>query len=160
MKKGSTKSLCNLTEKGISVNKLIGEIALLLANAISRENDANGIAQGYRAILFSLAENDGVTQFEISKRVGVKPPTTSVALSKMESEGYIVRTVNKDDLRKSVVSLTPRGREVVDNMLAVFTDCDKAIASVLTEDELQTLADLRTVVKERIYKEKEENNGK
>ena len=160
MKKGSTKSLCNLTEKGISVNKLIGEIALLLANAINRENDANGIAQGYRAILFNLAENDGVTQFEISKRVGVKPPTTSVALSKMESEGYIVRTVNKDDLRKSVVSLTPRGREVVDNMLAVFTDCDKAIASVLTEDELQTLADLLTVVKERIYKEKEENNGK
>lgn len=159
MKKGSTKSLCNLTEKGISVNKLIGEIALLLANAISRENDANGIAQGYRAILFNLAENDGVTQFEISKRVGVKPPTTSVALSKMESEGYIVRTVNKDDLRKSVVCLTPRGREVVDNMLAVFTDCDKAIASVLTEDELQTLADLLTVVKERIYKEKEENNG-
>ena len=160
MKKGSTKSLCNLTEKGISVNKLIGEIALLLANAISRENDANGIAQGYRAILFNLAENDGVTQFEISKRVGVKPPTTSVALSKMESEGYIVRTVNKDDLRKSVVSLTPRGREVVDNMLAVFTDCDKAIASVLTEDELQTLADLLTVVKERIYKDKEENDGK
>lgn len=160
MNNGSSQSLCNLSDSDRSVNKLIGEIAILLANAINKENDAQGVSQGYRAILFSLAESDGVTQFEISKRVGIKPPTASVALSKMESEGYVTRTTAKDDLRKTIVTLTPKGRGTVDNMLAVFTDCDRVIANVLTETELETLANLLTIVKERVYKENEEKNGK
>lgn len=149
-----------MSENGTSVNKLIGEIAILLANAINKENDAQGVSQGYRAILFNLAESDGVTQFEISRRVGIKPPTVSVALAKMEAEGYVVRKTANDDLRKILVTLTPKGREVVNNMLAVFTDCDKVIAKVLTDTELETLKNLLTIVKERVYKEKEEKNGK
>ncbi len=158
MKNENERSYTELYGNDTSVNKLIGEIAVILANSINKENDANGVAQGYRAILFSLAESDGITQYEISKRVGIKPPTTSVALGKMESEGYVERVTSKDDLRKTIVTLTPKGREVVDNMLAVFTDCDRVIAKVLTEDELATLKNLLTIVKERVYKEKEENS--
>lgn len=158
MKNENERSYTESYGNDTSVNKLIGEIAVILANSINKENDANGVAQGYRAILFSLAESDGITQYEISKRVGIKPPTTSVALGKMESEGYVERQTSKDDLRKTIVTLTPKGREVVDNMLAVFTDCDRVIAKVLTEDELATLKNLLTIVKERVYKKKEENS--
>ena len=157
MNNSDERSCCVYTEGDFSINKLIGEIAILLANAISKENDSKGVAQGYRAILFSLAESDGVTQLEIAKRVGIKPPTVSIALAKMESEGYVLRTHLKGDLRKSVVTLTDKGRAVVDDMLGVFFDCDKSIAKVLTDEELATLKNLLIVVKERIYKEKEEN---
>ena len=147
-------------ENCVSVNKLIGDIAILLAHAINRENDANGIAQGYRAILFCLADSEGITQYEISKRVGIKPPTTSVALSKMEAEGYVTRETSKDDLRKTIVRLTPKGRELADNMLAVFFDFDKVIAGTLTQKELGTLTELLKVVKERIENGKTDDEAK
>ncbi len=137
-------------EQTSSVNRLIGEIAVLLANAINKENDAKGVAAGYRAILFCLAHEDGISQFEISKRVGIKPPTASVALAKMEAEGYVVRISPKEDQRKMIVKLTEKGRDAVDGILAIFTECDRIVASVLTEDELSTLMNLLAVVKERV----------
>lgn len=153
----NSRGFCDSYGGSASVNKLIGEIATLLANAINKENDAKGVAVGYRAILFCLAQNDGITQLEISKRVGIKPPTTSVALSKMEAEGYVTRRTAKDDLRKILVTLTPKGRDIVNGMLDVFFEFDKIIAKVLTAEELDTLKNLLTIVKKRVSIIKEEN---
>lgn len=137
-------------EQTSSVNRLIGEIATMLANAINKENDANGVAAGYRAILFCLAGEDNISQLEISKRVGIKPPTTSVALTKMEAEGYVIRENTREDMRKMIVKLTEKGRETVDNMLAIFTEFDRMVASVLTKEELDTLKELLFIVKKRV----------
>ena len=148
-------SSCFPNDHDRSVNILIGEIATLLANAVNKENDANGVAVGFRAILFCLAQKDGITQLEIARKVGIKPPTASVTLVKMETEGYITREAPKNDLRKIIVRLTDKGRETVNNMLEVFFECDRVIASVLTKNELSTLTDLLQRVKDRVYAEKD-----
>ena len=135
--------------KGLSVNTVIGDIALILAEAINRENNAGGIPNGYRAILFYLAQNNGISQLELARLVGIKPPTVSVSLQKMESDGFVTRKTDPDDQRRTIVYLTEKGNKAAMAMFAVFSKYDAMLDGVLTEEESELLRTLLLKVRER-----------
>ena len=136
--------------EGLSVNMVIGDIALVLAEAINRENDAGGIPNGYRAILFHLAGNNGISQLELARLVGIKPPTVSVSLQKMEADGFVTRKTDSDDQRRTIVSLTEKGRETAMAMFAVFSKYDAMLDGALSEEETEQLRTLLLKVRERV----------
>ena len=53
---------------------------------------------------------DGLTQRELSRRVGTAEPTTLEQLRNMEKHGHITRKRSKEDRRVVHVLLTPKGR--------------------------------------------------
>src|SRR5690606_21573463 len=62
--------------------------------------------------LRTIWEEDGLTQKEIGRRVGILEAATGSALDKLERRGLIERTRNSADRRKISVCLTERGREL------------------------------------------------
>jgi DNA-binding MarR family transcriptional regulator len=60
--------------------------------------------------LRALWEEDGLTQRELSARVGATEPTTAQQLAKMERQGYVERRRSTEDRRSVRVALTGAGR--------------------------------------------------
>lgn len=146
-----------IAPENMSIHMLIGEISKITNVTIHKKSEMLGLPQGYRSIIFHLAHNDGITQLELSKLTRLKPPTVSVSLQKMELEGLVTRTADKDDLRKTIVSLTDKGKEIVKSITEVFECYDKAITETLTASEAEQLKSLLIKVRESIISESEEN---
>src|SRR4051812_49258700 len=71
-----------------------------------------GITLGMWYFLRALWEEDGLTQRELSQRIGTMEPTTLTAIAGMERAGLVTRKRNEQDRRKINVSLTQRGRDL------------------------------------------------
>ena len=69
-----------------------------------------GVTRGQWYFLRVLWTEDGLSQRELSARVGMMEPTTVIALRSMEKAGLIRRVRSTDDKRKAQVWLTPKAQ--------------------------------------------------
>jgi DNA-binding MarR family transcriptional regulator len=77
----------------------------------------HGVTRGQWYFLRVLWTQDGLSQRELSARVGMMEPTTVIALRSMERAGLIRRIRSRDDRRVTRVSLTPKARRIRDGLL-------------------------------------------
>jgi DNA-binding MarR family transcriptional regulator len=80
---------------------------------------AYGLKRGQWYFLRVLWSEDGLSQRELSERVGTMEPTTVIALRSMERAGLIRRVRSEQDRRKAQVWLTPKAKRMRDDLLAV-----------------------------------------
>jgi DNA-binding MarR family transcriptional regulator len=78
-----------------------------------------GVARGHWYFLRVLWIQDGLTQRELSARVGMMEPTTAIALRGMEKAGLVRRARSREDARRAHVWLTPLGRRLERQLLPV-----------------------------------------
>lgn len=71
---------------------------------------SHGVSTGMWFFLRALFHEDGISQRELSARVGLMDPTTVEQIRNMEARGYIVRRRSPGDKRKINVYLTAKGR--------------------------------------------------
>lgn len=69
--------------------------------------------------LRALWENDGMTQTELGTRLGSDRGTISFVLTTMEKQGLIERRVDAQDLRRTRVFLTSRGKRLRGPLLSI-----------------------------------------
>lgn len=113
-----------------------------ISRALERRTLPHGISSGQWRFLRVLWVEDGMTQRELSRRVGLREPTTVTALKGLEAAGLIHRWQSPDDRRKLHVYLTPKARQLK-AVLAPYIDEVNAIAvQGLSNDEVRTLQDL------------------
>jgi DNA-binding MarR family transcriptional regulator len=75
---------------------------------LERRIAPHGVTRGQWYFLRVLWTQDGLSQRELSARVGMMEPTTVIALRSMEKAGLIRRVRSKDDRRVTHVRLTPK----------------------------------------------------
>ena len=89
-----------------------------------------------------LDYEDGVRQKVLAEEMRSNPSSTSELISKLESEGYVARTVDPDDKRATLISLTEVGRarayELEDERNERFAN----VFGALTEKEKEQLLKL------------------
>lgn len=96
---------------------------------------AHGVTIGQWYFLRALWDEDGLTQRELSQRVGMMEPTTVTALNGMERKGYVKRVRNTEDKRKVNIYLTDKGRALRNVLLPHAVDVNiRAVAGVPAED--------------------------
>lgn len=78
---------------------------------------AHGITRGQWYFLRALWTEDGLSQRELSTRVGMMEPTTVIALRSMEKAGLIRRSRSTDDKRVTKVWLTAKAKRMRSPML-------------------------------------------
>src|SRR5262245_28902457 len=76
-----------------------------------------GVTRGQWYFLRVLWTKDGVSQRELSERVGMMEPTTVIALQSMEKAGLVRRVRSAEDKRKAQVWLTPKARRLKAKLL-------------------------------------------
>ncbi|MGV3552237.1 MarR family winged helix-turn-helix transcriptional regulator [Rhizobium sp.] len=80
-----------------------------LTNALSH----SGIYAGQDGVILALSEEDGLSAGAIADRLGVKPPTMTRTLARMEAQGFIKREADASDGRQMRAVLTDHGRRHV-----------------------------------------------
>jgi DNA-binding MarR family transcriptional regulator len=85
-----------------------------------------GVARGQWYFLRVLWTSDGLSQRELSARVGMMEPTTVIALRSMEKAGLIHRLRSDTDKRRVRVMLTAKAKRLRNELLTV--------ARVITEE--------------------------
>ena len=102
---------------------------------LEKEISVYGISRGQWYFLRALWIEDGLTQRELSDRVGMMEPTTVVALAGMEKAKLIRRQRSTEDRRKVLVYLAPKGEKLRDLLLPVAKSVsDRASTGVSPED--------------------------
>lgn len=96
-----------------------------------------GVAFGHWAFLRALWQQDGLTQRELSRKVGVMEPTTNVALKAMESQGWIDRRRCGGNQKNLYVHLTAAGRALEDELVPLAVEVNRVAVSGVPETDQQ-----------------------
>jgi MarR family transcriptional regulator, organic hydroperoxide resistance regulator len=97
-----------------------------------------GIARGQWYFLRVLWSEDGLSQRELSARVGTMEPTTVIALRSMEKSGLVRRVRSDEDKRRAQVWLTPKAKRLRAELLALARGITDAAEHGIARDELAT----------------------
>lgn len=109
---------------------------------LERYTFQHDISAGQWRFLRQLWVEDGITQRELSERVGMREPTTVVALKGLEAAGLIRREKSEIDRRKIYIHLTPFAK-ALETQLAPLNAQVHAIATAgMTDGEVETLQKL------------------
>lgn len=117
----------------------INELQRMFRGEMRKASEENGIPEGYRGVLFHLAHHNGCGQNSLAKYVGIKPSSVSIALDKMERDGYIRREKHEKDQRAVKVFLTEKGLLVDKKNRECIDRIEETVASTLEEEEREEL---------------------
>lgn len=123
---------------------LIGQISRMHSNRMREEEPGDGIMSqnSCRMLLMMLSYREGVTQLDLARSTRLKPPTVSVALKRMENDGYIRREADEDDLRAVRVYLTDKGRALDRANIDRLKRMEQVMMNGITEAESAELCEL------------------
>ncbi len=131
--------------------QLIGEISRMMGSRIRSNGEEHPIGQkSGRLLLMELAHKDGRTQLDLVHATHLKAPTISVALQKLEKEGYVSRRPDEYDLRATRVFLTEKGRELDNKIRRRIHEEESEAMKNLTDSECETLMRLLTKIKSNL----------
>jgi len=100
--------------------------------AIGRSSSISFAA--YR-VLFSLSAVDSTHPNELARLSGVSTASMSSLLATMSRNGLIEREEDPVDRRRNVISLSTEGRKLVDELLHVVHERERAWAGALSAEE-------------------------
>lgn len=92
-----------------------------------------------KRILILLRETKGMTQKELTARLGVQPGSASEVLNKLEQAGLIFRTPSEADHRTTHIRLTLDGEALAKEASAKRAERHEQMFAVLSEEEKDTL---------------------
>lgn len=104
-----------------------------------------------------------ITQRELTRRLGIQPGSASEVIAKLESTGYIKRTLGKTDRRTTDIVLTSLGKSAAAQAKEERIRRHEQMFSCLSEDEKNRLLSLLEKIDadwEQRYRGTEESNGR
>jgi MarR family transcriptional regulator, organic hydroperoxide resistance regulator len=133
-----------------SVGYLLRATYRSFAQDLQRRLGPYEIPMGMWYFLRALWQEDGLTQRELSQRVGSMEPTTVEQLRNMETRGLVERRRSENDRRKIHVFLTPQGRALRTRLLPHAADVNEDALKGFGEGEIGFLRTLLTRMKQNL----------
>ena len=109
------------------------------SRALEKRTLPHGVTAGQWRFLRVLWLEDGLTQRELSRRVGMREPTTVTALKGMEKSDLVRRQQSSEDRRKIHVFLTPRALALRARLAPYVAEVNEIATEGLTAEEIETL---------------------
>jgi len=72
-----------------------------------------GLYAGQDAVMLQLAAEDGLTPGVLAQRLGVRPPTITKTIARLQSQGFVAKRASETDQRQSHIYLTQAGLETI-----------------------------------------------
>lgn len=122
-----------------SVGYLLRDTYREFSKVLQARIESEGVTLGMWFFLRALWEEDGLTQRELSRRIGTMEPTAVPALALMERKGLIVRRRDSKDRRRRLVYLTQRGRDLKALMIPHAYDVNRIALEGVEHAEIAQL---------------------
>jgi MarR family transcriptional regulator for hemolysin len=123
------------------------------SRALERRTMQYGVSSGQWRFLRQLWSEDGITQRELSRRVGMREPTTVVAVNSLERAGLVMRVPSKEDRRKTHIHLTAKARALEAVLLPMVAEVQSRATRGLSEEEVAALHRALSVMRANLAEE-------
>ncbi|RVN81569.1 MarR family winged helix-turn-helix transcriptional regulator, partial [Sinorhizobium meliloti] len=118
------------------------QAARSMRTVLSRNLVASGLYAGQDGVMLALAETDGLTAGALAGKLGVKAPTMTRTIGRMEAQGFLERRPDRDDARLTKVYLTELGRDRLQIIAEAGQHSEKLATRGLTDKQVRTLMKL------------------
>ena len=116
---------------------IANELIKLFEDEISKKEVVMFKDKTSRLILAYLSIWDGATQHELVKATQMKGSTVSVAITKMENEGYVKRVQDEYDMRATRVYITKKGLEISTEHKRLLDSIDSSLMTDISERDIR-----------------------
>ncbi len=106
-------------------------------NRMLKERGLPDISVAYFAVLQALWENDGLSISDLGEKVQLEKSTMTSLIDRMEAAGLLRRDDHPTDRRAYKICLTPRGRELEENLDQVVTETYDRLTQGISSRDLQ-----------------------
>jgi DNA-binding MarR family transcriptional regulator len=117
----------------------------------SRNLLATGLYAGQDGVILALSEEGGLTAGALATRLGVKAPTMTRTIGRLEAQGFVERRPDETDGRLTIVHLTEAGRASVDHITEAGRLSERQAAEGLSEKDVRHLLKLLRAMGENLH---------
>lgn len=118
-----------------SVFLLLHQILHLSKYQAMKRMEALDLKPSQAGILFLLNKQGGISQRELAEKIGITPPSMTVALKKLESREYILREPDQEDQRIVRIYLKERGIQCVADLENILKEMEDVIHHGMSVEE-------------------------
>ena len=100
------------TNKSQTMSRL-HSAARLSRTALAARLLAHGFYAGQDQIMLTLSGEDGQTPGQLAARLGVRPPTITKTINRLQTQGFLEKKASESDARQAHIFLTETGRDTI-----------------------------------------------
>lgn len=127
-----------MPEKRQVAEEKFRQIHFLHRRIMEKNLECTGVYHSQHRVLMYLAMHEGCSQTEMAQAHGISPAAIAVHLKKLEKMGLIERVVDAADNRCNLISITKKGREIVEKSHRIFAAVDGWMFYNMSDGELDT----------------------
>lgn len=124
------------------VGRALRQASKVYNRALQEQLAAYDIGLAEYLHLRSLWSHNGLSQIELSQRIGIEKASSTAVLNSLEDKKLIHRIRNSEDKRKINVFLTPEGGRLKDTLLPAARTVARKAVEGFDESEVQLLTGL------------------
>jgi len=94
---------------------------------------------GQERIIFELAARPGISQTELSDRIGAAQPAVAKTVARMTRQGLVSSRLDPHDARMTRLHLTDQGSALFPHVRACWRAVERAFTADLSADEREQL---------------------
>ena len=114
--------------------------ARLSRTALASRLLAHGFYAGQDQIMMALAAEDGQTPGQLATRLGVRPPTITKTINRLQAQGFLAKRASDNDGRQAHIYLTETGSEAIREIEKSVRKAEKQALKGLDKKELKVLS--------------------
>ncbi len=126
------------------------QAARSMRTVMTRSLTASGLYAGQDGVILALAASDGLPAGTLAQKLGVKAPTMTRTIGRMEAQGFVERRPDADDARLTKVYLTEAGRNSVSEIESSAASCDELATRGFSEKDIRSLVRLLKTIEHNL----------
>lgn len=127
---------------------------------MARQLISTGLYAGQESILELLAGQDGQTLGQLAGALGVKPPTVTKSVTRLQEQEIVERRASETDARQIHVWLTDKGRALLEHMHRAIRDAEARALDGIKKKERKQLAKILAKIDSNLARPVEEPKPK
>jgi DNA-binding MarR family transcriptional regulator len=113
---------------------------------------------GQDQLMLALAMVDGQTPGQLSAELGVRPPTITKTISRLQAQGFLEKRGSESDARQAHIFLTEAGREAIMLIEKAVKKTEKKALDGLDKKDRKTLYKLLKKIEANLSLEDEDED--
>jgi MarR family transcriptional regulator, transcriptional regulator for hemolysin len=120
---------------------------------------AHGLSAHQYWPLYYVARGEATHPGRLARRLGITAPACTASLDQLVEAGLVSRRTSEEDRRQVVLSVTPKGRRLIESVWRPFDDRIREVTRDLSSDDVAVAARVLRTVADRLRAEPPKPRG-
>jgi DNA-binding MarR family transcriptional regulator len=147
-----------MAKKDRKIMQQVQVVARLGRTALAVKLLEKKLYAGQDQLMLALAGTDGQTPSALAAVIGVRPPTVTKTISRLQAQGFLEKRGSETDARQANIFLTEAGREVIIGIEKSIRKTEKQALLGLDKKDQKVLTKLLRKIESNLSKDKPDSD--